>query len=157
MSNEIYGYIESDLSTDLGQLFVKLERDTGLGFSKLNWNELYNIPHKLIPADKSTAVPFIMGDGPGKRNATYLLSETDYAPDAVLELPLKSEERLEVLVHALRHAAVISHARRLVVALTDSSQVAKTKVIRLTEMESQMKEDCRREMPPDCVYVIECQ
>lgn len=154
MSNEVYGYFESAEILDKQVLLESLEKKTGLGINQISFHELYNYPEELLPSDPLKCTAFILGDRPGKTNATYLIDCLDYVSDADIGLPHKGVERLKLLVNAF--VSIISEARatRFFVAVTDSSQIDEVKTVKLSNLEAIMIADFEDLVPPCCLYCV---
>ena len=87
MSLDAYGDVEIDSSVDRAKLASQIEQQTGLGFTPIPLNELYNFPEDKLPHHEKEVLCFLIGDRPGKSNATYLIEFLDYDPDADIGLP----------------------------------------------------------------------
>lgn len=154
MSKEIYGYLENPEISD-GEFFLKsIEEKTGLGVSPMPVTELYNYPRSMLPLDADKSIGFIIGDKPGKINATYLIDCNDFAPHADIGLPLESKARLKLLTHLLVFMFEESKAARFMVAITDSSQIAEVKIVDIKQLEALIVADFQAFSPPDCLYSV---
>ena len=80
MSNEVYGYIEIPVLSDVAKCFDKLERDTGFGIKQISISSLYNFPQAILLCGRVESSAFIIGDQPGKTNTSYLTDYMNYAP-----------------------------------------------------------------------------
>lgn len=159
MSNEVYGYIKSnELNSESFVLLDGLQKKTGIGFTEIPSTELYNFPDELMPSEDGSYLSFIVGDRPGKTNATYLIDYVDYALEADIGLPHKGSERLKLLVKSLIIMIEEVCPERFIIALTDSSQIEEVKIVKLSKLLSTIISDCKEYTPPDCIYdvLIDC-
>ena len=155
MSNEVYGYIENPERVVDQAFFEKIEKCTGVGIVEIPFSELYNFPREKFPRETSNSVAFIVGDRPGKANASYLIDYVDYAPDANIGFPSGRKERLRLLIELF--AAVIHEAKpsRFVVAITECSQIDNAKDLDMQAFHKEIYNDFERcDAPPDCVYDV---
>jgi len=153
MSNEVYGYLELP-KTNKDTSMRSLEERTELGIKEIPFSELYNFPKALLPSNDEYCFAFIIGDKPGKSNATYLTDYVDYAPDADIGFPSEGLERLKLLVNLLSLMIRETGATRLVVAITDSSQIDEVKEVRLDDLMPMIINDFEMCAPPDCLYNV---
>ena len=154
MSNEVYGYIESAVVSDWAKTFSKIEDKTGIGIKLIPKSELYNFPENVLPGETVESAAFIIGDSPGKANATYLADYQDYAPDAEIGFPVSGKERLALLINMIMVTIEETKSSRFVVAITDSSQVDDVKKVDVSGFENMVVRDFEGFAPPDCVYDI---
>lgn len=153
MSNDVYGYIEPVLSREKIIELNKLITHSQLGIQKIPKRELYNYPDNYIPVGDT--FNFTIGDVPGYPNATYLIDYDEYAPNADIGFPPAPKERLDILINTLIDMIRITNAQKMVVAMTDCSQIETIKRIKFSEMREVIHADFLREQgPPDTLYEI---
>ena len=154
MSNEVYGYFETSSVTNIDALLHLLQNETGLGIKTIPFSELYNYPQGMLPKNKRRCAAFIIGDKPGKINTTYLTDYMNYAPNADIGFPCNGKERLKILVNLFVSMIQKVDATRLVVAITDSSQIEEVKTVNLENLEPLIYKDFAECAPPDCLYEV---
>ena len=156
MSNEVYGYIEIPVLSDVAKCFDKLERDTGFGIKQISISALYNFPQGILPSGRVESSAFIIGDQPGKTNTSYLTDYMNYAPGSEIGFPENGKERLSLLLDFFEKIIVETSAQRFVVAITESSEIEKVKQIRIQELGKVVHEDfelCNGS--PNCIYDVD--
>lgn len=154
MSNEVYGYFEGSKVSNRDAFLKSLEEKTGIGIKPISPSELYNYPEQLLPSDMESCTAFIVGDKPGKTNATYLTDYMDYAPDADIGFPCEGKARLKLLINFFMTIIQEAKATRFVVAITDSSQIEELKTVNIAQLESVIVTDFEGRAPPDCLYDV---
>jgi hypothetical protein len=154
MSNEVYGYFDVSQIANRDAFFAQLQEKTGIGIKSINFSELYGFPKYLLPTNMSRYAAFIIGDKPGKTNTTYLTDYLDYAPGADIGFPVSGKVRLRLLIGLLVSMILESHSRRLVVAITDSSQIEQVKDINFEDLGTTIETDFEEFAPPDCIYNV---
>jgi len=157
MSNETYGFIELSSQNADSELFARLEKDTNIGIARIPESELYNFPADIINSG-SQFIPFIVGDRPGKSNTTYLTDFRNYDADYSMALPRFGRERINLLIQFLLTLIDRSAAARLVVAITEGSQIEDRKMLKKQELGETLMADFERcDAPPDCLYDVLAQ
>lgn len=154
MSNEVYGYFEGSEVLDRNMLLKSLEEKTGLGVKPIPLGELYNYPTDMLPSDVEDCTAFIIGDKPGKSNATYLIDYIDYAPGADIGFPVEGRARLNLFINFLFTMIEEVKAKRFVVAITDSSQIEEVKTVNIAQLRSVITNDFAECDPPNCLYNV---
>lgn len=154
MSNEVYGYFEGPQIPDREAFLKLLEEKTSIGVKSISFSELYNYPEQLLPSDSESCIAFVVGDKPGRTNTTYLTDYLDYAPGSDIGFPRQGKVRLKLLINFLKAMIREAKATRLVVAITDSSQISELKTINIEQLESVILGDFEESAPPDCLYDV---
>ncbi len=154
MSNEVYGYIESSEAIDWNRFFLNIQSKMGIGIQQMPKSELYNFPEDMLPSKDSFFLPFIMGDKPGKKNTTYLTDVQDYSSKAFIGLPNAGKDRLNILIDVFLLMSEERSVERLVVAITDSSQIEEVKKLNIKSLPNQIYEDFEMQLTPDCIYDV---
>ncbi|AZK63877.1 hypothetical protein [Pectobacterium versatile] len=156
MSNDVFGYIyPSPIGDDYKKLTDYIS-NLDIGVFRISKDELYNIPLEMIPEDDVFA--FLIGDRPDYRNATYLIDYCEYDPDSsTIGFPSNPKDRLNILLNVLVDFFLIVNPDRMLVALTDSSQIERIKKIRSSEIYDVIGGDFEiYQEPPDTLYEIVC-
>lgn len=155
MSLEVYGYLKNNSFLEKQELVSQIEQTTSLGFVPMPKEWLHNFPNDFLPINEKDIICFLIGDRPGKRNATYLIDFQDYDPIANIGLPTQCRERIKILVSAINFIIEISKTTIFLIAVTDSSQIEKFKRVKLSELLNTILKDFEEdETPPDCLYEI---
>jgi hypothetical protein len=152
MSKEIYGFAEFAGPMAYSTIASALAASTPLGLFSVPDFRLHGFPSELWPA--ADAFVFVVGDSPKSMNSEYLLDNRDYDPQALIELPIKAEERLSVLVQLLSSFFTEHRCTRLAVCLTVCNEVDDVKYLVSSRIADVLREDCARECPPCNIYVI---
>lgn len=155
MSNDVCGYIEPILSPDKINKLTRFIKHSQLGIQKISRNELYNYPDNLLPVNHMFI--FLIGDGPGYPNATYLIDYDQYAPDTDIGFPADPKERLDILINTLIDMIKLTNATKMVVSMTECNQIETIKKINFSEMREVIHADFEAyQAPPDTLYEIIC-
>ncbi|EOY5093602.1 hypothetical protein [Citrobacter amalonaticus] len=154
MSNDVCGYIATELSDELAKKLADFVRKSELGIQKISKRELYNYPSNFIPINGEYC--FLIGDAPGYPNATYLIDYYQYDPaTADIGFPANPKERLDILIDTLVNMIKITKATKMVVAITDCNQIDNIKKIKFPEMRDVIHADFEKyQAPPDTLYEI---
>lgn len=136
MSNDICGFVEFNPGRviEISEL-VGLAESYCIGLREQDVRELYNFPSDMLPAHANNTIVFGVNDGGGAKNATYLIDALDYAPEAEIGLPTNWRDRLRLLVNFLIDLASLGNVSRLVVALTDSSQIERISNVDMSDID----------------------
>lgn len=154
MSNEVYGFCDFlDEVDDIENNHLKFQSLTNLGFEFLASDELYNFPQLYKPSTNS--ISFILGDVKGKRNATYLIDYIDYVDGADIKMPLKAKDRVRLLIDFVEKLFSTLEAKRVVIALTDSSQIEEVKTVERKDFLNVLLSDLEKLAPPDILYELD--
>lgn len=155
MSNTIPGFAEFAQQPDISQqeLVSRLENSSGLGVSLMDPSELYNFPDSHLPSE--SALVFLISDYPRSKNATYLIDGLDFAPEADIDLPLRSRERLELILLLIESLFENYDVSRLCIAFSDMGQIEAVIKTRQADLRKTILEDCESNiMPPCSIYDI---
>lgn len=152
MTNEIYGF--ADFAAELVQrdLRQSLGENTPLGVFLATKDQLHGFPPELSPGNQSFL--FAIGDSSEWPFAEYLLDYQDYDSAADIGLPISASDRLALLVTLLTRMFDDFAAIRVVVCLTQCSQIEGIKHICLNELSQTLHEDCEVSSPPCLLYAI---
>ncbi|WP_113625534.1 hypothetical protein [Pectobacterium peruviense] len=156
MSNDVFGYI---YPSPIGDDYKKLTNyisNLDIGVFRISKEELYNIPLEMIPEGDIFA--FLIGDRPDYRNATYLIDYCEYDPDSsTIGFPSNPKDRLNILLDVLSDILSIVNPEKMLVAITDSSQIEIIKTIKPSEIHEVIGGDFEiYQEPPDTLYEIIC-
>jgi hypothetical protein len=154
MSNEVYGYFEVVENLEIASILAGIQEKTGLGITQISFDELYNFPKEIISANENRCVAFIIGDGPGNTNTTYLTDYMDYAPEAEIDLPLNGKERLVLLVNLFITMIHEFSPSRFVVGITVCNQIEEIKTLKFEDLGKVIYEDFEQGESPDCIYDV---
>lgn len=153
MTYAVYGYIESCKISSFSAFFENLEKKTNIGIELITTAELYNFPDSLLSSFNENCAAFNIGDKPGMKYIAYLTSYDDFAPEADIELPLKGDSRLELLINFLKTMVYDADATRLVVAINNMDQIEEVQTASFRQMDFLIKKDFSLyDGPPDCIY-----
>ena len=153
MSNEVYGYVKSPNITDTADFFKKNEESLGIGIQEISIEELYNFPEGMLPKANDKFFAFIVGDRPGKTNASYLTDYMDYSNEADIGLPRLGVERLNLLVEFFESVISRLSPDGFAVAITESNQVDFVKEVYAAELRTEIYKDFEFfQGSPDCIY-----
>ncbi|HBL47833.1 hypothetical protein [Gimesia sp.] len=155
MSNTIPGFAEFAPQLDVPhqELVSQLENSSGLGVSLLDPSELYHFPDSHLPS--ASALVFLVSDCPGIKNATNLIDGLDYAPEADIGMPLRSRDRIELILLLIESLFTDHHVSRLCIAFSDMDQIEAVIKTRQADLRKTILEDCESNiMPPCSIYDI---
>lgn len=156
MSNDILGAIVTTGAHDaLEAHLAAVAKHTPLGLFRLEGSAANRILGKFVTDLSSKSVAAVrITDGPSKHNATYLIDGLDYVPESKLELPIKSADRLQLLVVLVDAIFDLKDITRLDLALMDSSQLEEMRELKLREFRDALIADMLQYSPPDTLYRI---
>lgn len=155
MSNDVRGYIELSNGVDVTPLKTFIEKKYDIGIGPINSDELYNFPPTALPDSNKINFIFAIGDDNEYYNASYLIDYMDYAPEADIGFPTKAKDRLNILLDTLVDLIKITHATKMMVALTECNQIETIKKIKLSELYDVIHADFEEyQAPPDTLYEI---
>ena len=157
MTNDVRGYINYSGEKNLASLIISIEQKYNIGIKAIKLDELYNFPSSILSDDNKKRFIFTIGDDNEYYNASFLIDYIDYAPEADIGFPVMAKDRLNILLDALSDIIKITNASKMVIALTDSCQIAIIKKINFTEMRETIYADFETyQAPPDTLYEIIC-
>ena len=153
MSYDVCGYVcflpTQEVDVNLKDYISKSE----IGIAKIGKEQLYNFPVDLLPKEHSYV--FLIGDKPNYPNASYLIDYLDYVAEAEIGFPVVAKDRLNILLDTLHEIFIITNAKKMVVAITDSNQIQTIKKINLSELYDVIHSDfIAHQAPPDTLYEI---
>lgn len=154
MSNDVCGYMTTELSIELAKNLADFVKKSELGIQEISRGELYNYPSDFMPVDGEYC--FLIGDAPGYPNATYLIDYYQYDPiTADIGFPANPKERLDILINTLISMINITKATKMVVAITECNQIDNIKKIKFPELRDVIHTDFEKyQAPPDTLYEI---
>jgi len=153
VSNEVYGFAEfAEPISSAREIADKLQQSTGLGIILIRPDELYNFPADYQP--EANSVIFMVTDRPGSNNATYLVDFENYAPEARIGLPIDGVDRLDLLVVTIETLFTDHGAKRVCIAITDSSEIEECKTASRRSLREVLICDFKELAPPCCLYEI---
>ena len=153
MSNDIFGCLWPPLNAEGLRNLNDYTKFQKIGIAKIKKEELYNFPNELIPT--SDCYSFLISDRPHYPNASYLIDYLDYAPEADIGFPVEGKARLNILLDVLSDIFSITNAQKMLVALTECSQIETIKKIKLCEIYDVIHKDFELyQGPPDTLYEI---
>ena len=154
MSNEVYGYLEFPRKNKDLNFEGVVHDNTKLGAFTIDTSELFNFPESTLPSNEGNVWCFLLGDKQGKRNATYLLDDLDYEPNADIGFPVEATKRFSILANSITTIIKLTEPEKFFIALTDSSQIEELKRVPLSHLYSTIVSDCLESSPPDFLYEV---
>lgn len=158
MTNHIYGFVQPREQAESSQLLLSLseiDSQTMLGFFIENLSDLYGFPEAIKQDAKDTnSVVFYIGDNKERKEATYLIDGLDYAPEARITLPKKSNDRIELLVSFILRIAHVETVKRVFVAMTENNEIDSVIKVNWENFHNLLLGDCKVAGPPNILYII---
>ena len=157
MSNEIYGFAEfsNQPAMSYPDLVSSLEHASGLGVALIPGQELYHFPPDCQPDEE--AMIFRISDGPGIKNAEILISGLDFAPEANIDLPLQSRDRMELLIHCLELFFSEFNVSRLCIAPVQCNEIDEIVRTSVADLRTTILEQFEILFPPTCIFDIKAE
>ena len=155
MSKEAFGYVYPLPDKDKYEALMSYVGHLGVGFSRMEKNELYNVPESFM--EEKDILPFIIGDRPGYHNTTYLMDcYYHYDPiSSTIKFPADPRCRLKLFLDIIVNVFTLLDCQKMIIILTDGGQVESIKKIKVSEVIKIIGEDFMRyQGPPDILYEI---
>ncbi|AYH04839.1 hypothetical protein [Pectobacterium parmentieri] len=154
MSNDVFGFIYPSPKGDDYKKLIDYISSIDIGVFRIGKEELFNIPHEMIP--DGDIFSFLIGDRPDYPNATYLIDYCEYDPDSsVRGFPSNPKDRLNILLDVISAIFLITNPEKMLVALTDSSQIERIERINHSDIYNVISGDFEiHQGPPDTLYEI---
>ncbi|WP_437523545.1 hypothetical protein WME79_34305 [Sorangium sp. So ce726] len=156
MSNDILGAVATVGGCDIFEAHLAaVSKRTPLGLFTVEKSTLRRTIGKFVTDLSAPSVTAIrVTDGPAKHNASYLIDGLDYAPESKLGLPVRSTDRLQLLMALANAIFELRDVVRLDLALMDSSQLDQLREIGLDDFPAVLIADTQHFSPPDTLYRI---
>ena len=153
MSNDVLGFVEF-LETPNDEVITCVEKDSILGIQLVERSELTTFfPEEIHPTEDRSSC-FMVSDSKSSKNASYLIDGIDYAEDTEIKLPIRSKDRLELLVRDILKIYHSSSIVKMAVSLTECSQVESTVECHPDNLFEKICIDMEEASPPDIIYVL---
>lgn len=155
MSNFVYGYaVLAGAKQQFQDIKKLIEAELPIGVHPTTKGELFGFEESEMPGESEFV--FLVGDSPESDVASYLIDFIDYVEGGNIGLPLSGKDRLEILHAFVQKLFVTCAASKVLLAVTDSSQIEERKPVALEEFFEVLVSDFEEyDDPPDCLYIIE--
>ncbi len=154
MSNQAYGYICFENISYFTKLKEHIERKYSVGIFEIERTHLHGFPLRIQPKPEDNVKYIAIGDSPENSDASFLLSDFDYADSIGIALPLKAFERKKMMADLVYEISKFNGVNKIGIALTDMNQVEDIKTVDESELFNVLLNDFYEYYPPDCLYII---